>query len=196
MPDWSQWLRRIYDNYDIAIFVTGSSSKVSSHEIPTELRGRCLEVKVFPLSFKEFLAFKEIQIDSQSARYSENERATVVKALDEFLYYGGMPEVVLAPEDKKIEILQQYYSTVVSKDISERFRIRNDEALKALLRLLINSNRYSISKMYNTLKSMGYAVGKTSLANYIGYIESSYFLISVPVISPKIKERMQCPRQC
>jgi len=43
---------------------------------------------------------------------------------------------------------------------------------------------------------MGYAVGKTSLANYIGYIESSYFLISIPVISPKIKEQMQCPRQC
>jgi len=96
-----------------------------------------------PLSFKEFLVFKEIQVDNQTAQYSENIRATVVKALDEFLFYGGMPEVVLAPEEKKIEILQQYYSTVVSKDISERFRIRNDEALKALLRLLINSNRYS-----------------------------------------------------
>jgi hypothetical protein len=195
MPDWSRWLRRIYDNYDISLFVTGSSSKVSSHEIPTELRGRCLEVKVFPLSFKEYLAFKEIPVDSQTARYSENDRVTVVKALDEFLTYGGMPEVVLAPEEKKIEILQQYYSTVVSKDISERFRIRNDESLKALLRLLINSNRYSISKIYNTMKSMGYAVGKTSLSNYIGYIESSYFLISIPVLSPKIKEPMQCPRQ-
>jgi predicted AAA+ superfamily ATPase len=84
---------------------------------------------------------------------------------------------------------------VVSKDIAERFRIRNDEALRTLLRLLINSNRYSISKIYNTMKSMGNAVGKTSLANYIGYIESSYFLISVPVLSPKIKDQMQCPRQ-
>jgi hypothetical protein len=45
------------------------------------------------------------------------------------------------------------------------------------------------------MKSMGYAVGKTSLSNYIGYIESSYFLISIPVLSPKIKEQMQCPRQ-
>jgi len=195
MPDWSRWLRRIYDNYDISLFVTGSSSKVSSHEIPTELRGRCLEVKVYPLSFKEYLAFKEITVDSQTVRYSENDRVTVVKALDEFLTYGGMPEVVLAQEEKKIEILQQYYSTVVSKDISERFRIRNNESLKALLRLLINSNRYSISKIYNTMKSMGYAVGKTSLSNYIGYIESSYFLISIPVLSPKIKEQMQCPRQ-
>ncbi len=195
MPDWSRWLRRIYDNYDVQLFVTGSSSKVSSHEIPTELRGRCLEIKIFPLSFKEFLTFKGIHIDRESVQYSDNERAKIFIALDEFLYYGGMPEVVLAPEEKKIELLQQYYNTVVSKDIAERFRIRNDEALRTLLRLLVNSNRYSISKLYNTMKSMGNAVGKTSLANYIGYIESSYFLISVPVLSPKIKEQIQCPRQ-
>ncbi len=195
MPDWSRWLRRIYDTCDTHLFVTGSSSKVSSREIPTELRGRCIEVKVFPLSFKEFLTFKKLQVDIPAVPYSENERAAVVQALDEYLMYGGMPEVVLAPEEKKIELLQQYYRTVVSRDIAERFRIRNDEALKALLRLLINSNRYTISKLYNTMKSMGYAVGKTSLAKYLGYIESSYFLVSVPVLSPKIKEQMQCPRQ-
>lgn len=195
MPDWSRWLRRTYDSYDMQIIVTGSSSKVSSREIPTELRGRCLEIRVYPLSFKEYLSFKGIQIDVKAARYSENERAKTARALDDYLYYGGMPEVVLAPEEKKIEILQQYYNTVVSKDISERFRVRNDEALRALLRLLINSTQYSISKMYNTMKSMGHTVGKTSLANYIGYIESSYFLISVPVLSPKIKEQMQCPRK-
>lgn len=195
MPEWSRWLRRIYDNYDMQIIVTGSSSKVSSREIPTVLRGRCLEIRVYPLSFKEYLSFKGIQIDTKSAQYSENERAKIVRALDDYLYYGGMPEVVLAPEEKKIEILQQYYHTVVSKDISERFRVRNDEALRALLRLLVNSTQYSISKMYNTMKSMGKAVGKTSLANYISYIESSYFLISIPVLSPKIKEQMQCPRK-
>jgi predicted AAA+ superfamily ATPase len=195
MPEWSRWLRRIYDNYDMQIVVTGSSSKVSSREIPTELRGRCLEIKVYPLSFKEYLSFKGIQADAESVQYSESERAKIVRALDDYLYYGGMPEVILAPEEKKIELLQQYYNTVVSKDIAERHKIRNDEALKALLRLLVNSTQYSISKMYNTMKSMGYAVGKTSLANYIGYIESSYFLISIPVLSPKIKEQMQCPRK-
>lgn len=195
MPEWSRWLRRIYDSYDMQIIVTGSSSKVSSREIPTELRGRCLEIKVYPLSFKEYLSFKGIQADAKSVQHSENERAKIARALDDYLYYGGMPEVVLAPEEKRIEILQQYFQTVVSKDIAERYKIRNDEALRALLRLLVNSTQYSISKAYNTMKSMGYAVGKTSLANYIGYIESSYFLISVPVLSPKIKDQMQCPRK-
>jgi hypothetical protein len=195
MPEWSRWLRRIFDSFDMQIVVTGSSSKVSSREIPTELRGRCLEIRVYPLSFKEYLSFKGIQIDVNAAQYSENERAKIAKPLEDYLYYGGMPEVVLAPEEKKIELLQQYYQTVVSKDIAERYRIRNDEALRALLRLMVNSTQYSISKTYNSLKSMGHAVGKTSLARYIGYIESSYFLISIPVLSPKIKEQMQCPRK-
>jgi hypothetical protein len=195
MPEWSRWLRRIYDNYGMQIIVTGSSSKVSSREIPTELRGRCLEIKVYPLSFGEYMSFKGITVDVKSVAYSENEKAVVLRALDDYLFYGGMPEVVLAPEEKRIEILQQYYNTVVSKDIAERYMVRNDDALRTLLRLLVNSTQFSISKMYNTMKSMGKAVGKTSLANYIGYIESSYFMISVPVISPKIKDQMQCPRK-
>ncbi|MDI6895989.1 AAA family ATPase [Methanocella conradii] len=96
MPDWSRWLRRTYDSYDMQIIVTGSSSKVSSSETPTELRGRCLEIRVYPLSFKEYLSFKGIQIDVKAAQYSENERAKTARALDDYLYYGGMPEVVLA----------------------------------------------------------------------------------------------------
>ncbi len=58
MPKWSKWLRRIYDNRDVRIFVTGSSSKMSSKEIPTELRGRFTEIKLWPLSFKEFLSLR------------------------------------------------------------------------------------------------------------------------------------------
>ncbi|MDI6859486.1 MAG: AAA family ATPase, partial [Methanocellales archaeon] len=124
IPNWSRWLRRIYDNENLEIFITGSSSKVSSREIPTELRGRCLEVKVFPLSFGEFFRFKNTDIDLKVVQYSESERTKLTRMLDEYLRYGGMPEVVLATEDKKFEILQQYYGTVVRRDIIERFRVK------------------------------------------------------------------------
>ena len=59
----------------MTIFVTGSSSKVSSREIPTELRGRCLEIKLFPLSFREFLDFKSIKIDLKKANVKKVESA-------------------------------------------------------------------------------------------------------------------------
>ena len=63
IPNWSKWARRILDMESIQLFITGSSSKMSSAEIPTELRGRAWEVKVNPLTFKEFLRFKKTNID-------------------------------------------------------------------------------------------------------------------------------------
>jgi predicted AAA+ superfamily ATPase len=81
------------------------------------------------------------------------------------------------------------------RDIIERYKIKNEETLKALLRLLLNSTSYSISKLYNTLKSLGYGIGKTTLQHYLGYIESSYFIFSVPIFSYKIKDQMQYARK-
>ena len=195
IPEWSRWLRRIHDTEKIRIFVTGSSSKMSSREIPTELRGRFIEVKVFPLSFKEYLRFKNINVDLKIVDQSENEKAKIIKAFNEYLEVGGMPEVVLADEARKIDIIHNYYNTVIRRDIIERFKIRNEESLKALLNLLLNSTSYSISKLYNTLKSLNFEVGKGTVQSYLSYIENSYFLYALPLFSFKIKDQLQYPRK-
>ena len=195
IPNWSRWLRRVYDTEKIRFFVTGSSSKMSSREIPTELRGRFLEVKIYPLSFTEFLRFKGITINEETVEYSENESGKMMRALKEYLEFGGMPEVVLASEGKKAEIIHSYYNTVVRRDIIERFKIRNEESLKALLRLLLNSTSYTISKLYNTLKSLNFEVGKGTIQSYLSYIEDSYFIYSLPMFSFKIKNQLQYARK-
>ena len=195
MPDWSKWLRRLIDNEEMEIFVTGSSSKVSSREIPTELRGRCIEVEMYPLSFSEFLYFKGISIDLRDLEYREKDLAVLKNYLSEYLEYGGMPEVVQAQEGLKIEILQQYYRTVVAQDIIERHKVHNKEALKTMLILLINSTQYSISKLHNTLKSIGVDVGKSTLLKYLDHVKSSYFLQPVMIHSTKVKDSLQYPRK-
>ncbi len=195
IPSWSKWVRRIYDTENIRLFVSGSSSKMSSKEIPTELRGRFLEINVFPLSFREFLNFKNLRFDFKEALSIGEKRAEILKALNEYLQYGALPEIVLSQEDKKLEVALSYYQTVIRRDIIERHKIKNEEALKALLRLLLNSTSYSISKLYNNLKSLGYGIGKTTLQNYIAYIENSYFIFSVQIFSYKIKDQMQYPRK-
>ncbi|MEA2033532.1 MAG: ATP-binding protein [Euryarchaeota archaeon] len=195
IPNWSRWLRRVYDTEKIRFFVTGSSSKMSSREIPTELRGRFLEVKIFPLSFREFLQFKDININEETVAYSEDEKAKLMGALREYLEFGGMPEVVLASEGEKSELIHSYYNTVVRRDIIERFKIRNEESLKALLRLLLNSTSYTISKLYNNLKSLNYEVGKGTIQSYLSYIEDSYFIYSLPLFSFKIKNQLQYARK-
>ena len=195
IPNWSKWLRRIYDSQEMKIFVSGSSSKMSEEEIPTELRGRFLEIKIFPLSFKEFLKFKNLDFDFKILDYSGKERPLILKALAEYLKFGGLPEIVLIEENKKFELAQSYYATVIKRDIIERYNIKNEESLKALIKLLLDSKEYSISKSYNNLKSSGYKIGKSTLQRYISYIENSYFAFSLPIFSYKIKDQMQYPKK-
>ncbi|HII30254.1 AAA family ATPase [Candidatus Woesearchaeota archaeon CG08_land_8_20_14_0_20_47_9] len=195
IPQWSKWVRRIYDSEGVRIFISGSSSKMSSREIPTELRGRFIEVKVFPLSFKEFLSFNNLEFDFKTIEHSKNKKAELLNALNEYLEYGGFPEIVLSGEERKVEIAQSYYQTLVRRDIIERFKLKNEEGLKALLRLLLGSTKYSISKLYNTLKSLNYDIGKGTLQRYISHIEDSFFMFSVPVFSYKVKDQMQYPRK-
>lgn len=184
MPAWGRWLRRFYDTGNLRIFVTGSSSKMSSREIPTELRGRCLEIRLSPLSFNEFLRFKETKPEGANEFL-----------LEEYLKYGGMPEVVLSEEAKKKPFLQSYYNTFVRKDVIERYKIRNEDALKALVIMLLDSTSYSASKLRNTLESLGYKVGKGTVQKYVSCLEDSYFMHSLLVFSHKIKNRMQAPRK-
>lgn len=195
IPNWSQWVRRIYDQENIKIFITGSSSKLSSKEIPTELRGRCIEKTIMPLSFREFLLFKNIKIDLASLPYLDKEKSKTNKALEEYLYYGGLPEIVLTSKEHKFEILQQYYKTVISQDIMDRFKIKNETMLKALLMLLLNSTIYSISKIYKTLRSAGHKIGPTTVMKYISYIENSYFLNNLFIFSYTVKDRLQYPKK-
>ena len=152
-------------------------------------------LKIFPLSFKEFLKFKNLSFDFKILDYSEKEKPVMLKALREYIIFGGLPEVVLEDQNKKLELAQSYYSTVIKRDIVERYSIKNEGSLKSLIRLLLDSKEYSISKAYNNLKSLGNEVGKSTVQKYISYIENSYFAFSLPIFSYKIKDQIQYPKK-
>jgi len=195
IPNWSKWVRRILDSESIQMFITGSSSKMSSAELPTELRGRAWEVRVEPLTFREFLRFKNTSIDFDRLDYVKEEAARFQFLFDEYLLYGGLPAVVLTPIEKKQELLQSYFRTVVQRDVAERYKVENDAALRTLLKLLLNSSYITISKLHNNLKSMGIAVGKSTVDNYLAYIKASYFLEELYIYSPAVINQLQYPRK-
>jgi predicted AAA+ superfamily ATPase len=195
IPNWGKWVRRILDSEDIQIFVTGSSSKMSSSELPTELRGRAWELKVSPLSFSEFLQFKNTSIDIEKMAFVADEQARFHYLFDEYLKFGALPAVVLADPDKKQELLQSYFQTVVQSDISERNKVGNEAALRNMLRLLVNSKQITISKLYNTLKSLGIPIGKTTVDNYLKYIEESYFMKQLPIYNASVVNQLSYPRK-
>jgi hypothetical protein len=195
IPNWSKWVRRILDSESIQLFITGSSSKMSSNELPTELRGRAWEIKAHPLTFPEFLRFKKLTIDSEKLTFVQDEMARFNFLFDEYLTFGALPAVVLTSQEKKQELLQSYFQTVVQRDIAERHKIDNDIALRILLKLLINASYITISKLYNSLKSMSVAVGKSTVDTYLSYIESSYFMKELAIYSPAIINQLQYPRK-
>ncbi|MCP5104174.1 MAG: ATP-binding protein, partial [bacterium] len=194
MPEWSRWLRRILDTENIKIFVTGSSSKMSEREIPTELRGRYLEVEVFPLSFNEFLRFKNIPVPSPGD-LPEIRETEYLNHSREYLESGGMPAVVLADESLKKEILLNYYNTVIRRDIIEKHNIRNEEVLKDLIKLLLNATRFTGTKLFHNIKSLGHSVGKATILKYISYIKDSFFMDELMEFSPKVKSQLQRERK-
>ena len=195
VPGWDSWVRRIHDSRrEIRLFLSGSSSKLSSREIPTSLRGRALTFEVFPLSFPEFLRFKNFEVPER-VDFS-GRKAELLNLLREYLIYGGFPEVVLA-EDKRIKgmIIRDYFNTIIALDVVERYKVRNPEELRAFIRLLLNSEYFSLSRAERTMRSLGYSVSKATLANYLRYLEECYFAFPVEVFSPKVKLRIQHPKK-
>lgn len=190
IPGWGKFLRRILDR-GYKIFVTGSSSKLGLKEIPTELRGRTINYTVLPLSFYEYLHFKGVDIKEL---YSQKE-IEIKRIFREYLVYGGFPEIFDSNELERKEVIQEYFRTLVQRDLIERFNIREEALLNATVKLILNSLMVSISKLTMTLKSMGFRCSKNTISNYISFLEKSFFLFQVLYYSKNVKDQMQYPRK-
>lgn len=191
---WEKFVRRIYDNLNVNIYVTGSSSKLMSKEIASSLRGRTISYEVFPLSFREFLHFKNIEIDL----YSSESCSYIKNALNEYITFGGFPEVVLEKDQEiRRRILSDYTALIIYKDVADRYELKNLNLLKFIVRYSFKNpaTLMSYSKLYNTLKSTGYKLSKETLINYFGFLEDIYALYLIPIYRRSLKEQMRNPKK-
>lgn len=195
VPLWSKYIRRILDKENMQIFLTGSSSKMSSFELPTELRGRSLEQKVFPLNFREFLIFKKETLDKKKLSFYPEEKARFDFLFNEYLTFGGLPEIVRARAEDKTSILQEYFRTVIRREIMERFGLKNEEPLKTMAKLLLNSTYFSLSKIYRDLVSQEVKIGKNTVNNYFSFLASSYLFAPIPHFSFSLRHQMTRPQK-
>ena len=188
IPGWSLWARRIIETTGHQLFITGSSSKLTSAELPTELRGRSLTIPVAPLNFGEFLRFKKIN-------FILLPQSSQLNILREYITYGGFPEISLVDEGAKILVINEYYNTFVARDLIERHKIRNVELLNNLIKLVLNAPLYTISGLTKSLQSMGFDAGKATISRYITYLEQSFFLKNLELHTPSIKKRAKAQRK-
>jgi predicted AAA+ superfamily ATPase len=163
---WQRVINGIRVSYDCDIVVTGSNAKMLSGELATLLSGRYVEIPIYPFSFKEFLAAKDIAPDSR----------TVDQAFNEFECYGGFPAVVLAAPEIKESILDGIFDTIVLNDVSMRANVRDTETLRALVSFLADNvgQLARPTKIANTLKSEGITTSNHTVERYLSLLEDAF----------------------
>ncbi len=191
--DWEKYVRRIYDTEDISVFLTGSSSSLLQRDMSTAMRGRCIIFEVFPLSFTEFLGFKNISHVS----YSPTSEAEIIHGFHEYLEWGGFPEVVLAEEGLKPMILQEYVSLMLYRDLIDRHSIRNQRLIRMLLKFCAQNTAslISLNKLYSDFTSQGIKLGKATLYEYMDMLEEAYIAFGCPKYDPSSRRQTQAPQK-
>ena len=168
------------DNIDV--YVTGSNSKFLSSDIITEFRGRSTEIKIYPLSFKEFVSLKDID---------EN------KAWKEYILYGGLPPVVLQENEKqKREYLASLFETTYLKDIIERNDIKRKDVLDNVVNILSSSvgsltNPMNIYKTYTSSGDKDISIN--TITSYIEYLENAFLIKKVERYDVKGRKYISTP---
>ena len=183
---WEKFARRLADQ-KYRVYVTGSNAKMLSSEIATTLGGRYMVKEVFPFSFGEFLRFSKIDIRQPNVLYIENK--TIQKVFDAYFRQGGLPEV-LQVQDKRAW-LSSLFNRIVFGDLITRYQIRNDFALKILVRKLAESVKQpsSYTRLANVVSSVGKKISVDTVIDYVKYMEESWLLLPFENISAKLNEK-------
>ena len=146
-------------DYNCDVYITGSNSKLLSKDINTKMRGRSIEIKVYPLSFAEFYDY-----------YGGEKR----QCFNNYLLYGGLPYLLSEDDNKnKVEYLKMICDTVVGKDIIDRHGIRQDDVFEAVINFLCSNigSYVSANKIADTLKSNGYSkITHDTIGKYLEFI--------------------------
>lgn len=152
---------------NLDIYVTGSNSKMLSKDIVTNFRDRGTEIRVSPLSYKEFLQFSGLE---------------KADALEQYMMYGGMPLAVLEQDEhEKTKYLQGLFSNVYMKDIVERYKLRDDVVLSALVDAL-SSSVGSLTNPHKLACTAASLLDKSTsdhtIKNYLDYLEDAFLFNS------------------
>ena len=160
-------LNDLMERENLDVYVTGSNSKMLSRDIVTNFRDRGSEIKVYPLSLSEFYGFAGLE---------------KVDALEQYLQYGGMPLAVLEKNEKlKRKYLIDLHKNVYQKDIVERYKLKDDVVLSALVDAMASAvgsltNPHKLASTAGSL--LGASTSDNTIKNYLDYLEDAFLFQS------------------
>lgn len=170
VESWEKAINSFKVDFDIDIYITGSNAYLLSSELSTLLSGRYIEIKMYPLSFKEFLIFNN---------YDD---MNIEDKFNEYLKYGGLPAITLIKNNDELVLsyLNDIYNSIVKKDIIDRNNLKNTTLLENIIKYLANNigSPISSTKISNYLNSNKITpnCNHQTIDNYLNMLEKSYII--------------------
>ena len=182
VPEFEDVLNSYLHIKNVDVYVTGSNARFLSKDVITIFRGRGYEIKVHPLSFSEYYPVSGL---------------SMTNALNHYLLFGGLPQVVLLDTDEqKSEFLKSLMEHTYKKDIVDRYKIRNTEVLDELLTVLASSigGLTNPTKLANSFESVKHEkVGNKTISSYIEYLCDSFIMERASRYDIKGKKYIESP---
>ena len=215
VPNWEDAINSFRVDFNCDIYVTGSNAYMLSSEYATYLSGRCVEIKMLPLSFSEFLTFYDFEIKETKSALggtrkqvfdSNGEHYEIREVFDAYVRFGGMPGIadVGLDQEKALILLEGIYSTVIMRDILERENLRGQKRitdpilLKKIITFLADNigSNISVSSIGNILVNEGLLEdGKRkgtpsthTVQSYVDALLEAYFFYDIKRFDIKGKE--------
>lgn len=167
---------------NIDVYVTGSNAKFLSKDVITEFRGRAFEIRVHPLSFREYMS-----------AYS----GTTQAALNEYMFYGGLPQILtFDAEEQKAIFLKSLFTETYMRDIKERYCLRKDDDLEELINLIASDigSLTNLNKIANTFRSVKKSgISYDTVKTYTDYLCDAFLLEKVVRYDVKGKRYIDSP---
>ncbi len=182
------FVRRLQDQGK-KIVITGSNASLLSSELGTRLTGRYKPFEVYPFSFSEFLAFKNISLE-KGWFYATGKKVEIKKLFDEYMVFGGFPEYL---KNKDTEYIRTIYENILYRDIVARYSIKRQKILKELVAMLVTN----ISSLftYNSLKESLKLSNSITVKEYISYLNNSYLFFELNRFDYSAKKQLNSPKK-
>ena len=199
MPQVVKAVKYLYDHYDIKFFLTGSSSFYLKNLFPESLAGRKVIFEMFPLTFEEFLIFKQVKTERQTTFKDKARQKNRIayektkKYFEEYLTFGGFPQVVLADDESQKKLyLKDIFTSYFEMDIRRLADFRQMSAFRDLLLLLMQrvGSKLEISKLASEI-----GISRETVYSYLAFLEGSYFISRIAPFSRNVDREVSGARK-
>ena len=181
---WEKVVNALLIDINSDIYITGSNAYLLSSELSTYLTGRYIEIKVLPLSFKEFLDFTVLE-----------DNISIEDKFIEYVKFGGMPGIITIKNEADLyeNVIKGIYNTVFMKDVVERNKLVDGSLLEKILKYLMSNigSQISSKKIADYLTSQGTKITHNTVLNYLQMLENAYIIYKAPRYDIKGKELLK-----